>query len=151
MEAASSFFLPRLIGHSRAMHLVTTGAVYPADDKLLEGLFSEVLDSPDAVLPRALEIAEEIARNTSSVSWALMRDMMYRGMPTAEETHLLDSKLIFELFGSKDNNEGVKSFLEKREPKFTGNMYDDAPQSYPWFNLHETVYRARGKVDDSKL
>lgn len=63
MEAMSSFFLPRLIGMSRALHLVSTGATYQANDKLLDGLFSEVLDSPEEVLPKAIELAEEMAKN----------------------------------------------------------------------------------------
>jgi enoyl-CoA hydratase/carnithine racemase len=100
MEAMSSFFLPRLIGMSRALHLVSTGATYQADHKLLDGLFSEVLDSPEKVLPRAIEIAEEISQNCSTVSVALMKEMMYRNPGTAEGTHILDSKIMWELFGS---------------------------------------------------
>lgn len=151
MEAASSFFLPRLIGHSRAMHLVTTGLAYPANHKLLDGLFSEVLDTSAEVLPRALELAEDISKNVSSVSWALMRDLMYRGPDSAEGTHLLDSRLIYELFGSKDNTEGMKSFMEKRDPVFQANMYDDAPQTYPWWQATNIVYPGRGKLDGPKL
>lgn len=52
MEAASSFFLPRLIGFSRALHLTTTGATYRADAKLLDGLYSEILETPEAVMRR---------------------------------------------------------------------------------------------------
>lgn len=79
MEAVSSFFLPRLIGMSRAMHLTTTGAVYPAEHPLLSNLFSEVLPSPEATVARALEIADDITKNTSTISTKLMRDLMYRG------------------------------------------------------------------------
>jgi enoyl-CoA hydratase/carnithine racemase len=146
MEAASSFFLPRLVGHSRAMHLITTGATYSPAHRLMDGLFSEVLDSPDQVLPRAVELAEDIARNVSSVSWALMRDLLWRGKASSEETHLLDSRLIYEMFGSRDNTEGVKSFMEKRDPSFQGNMYDDAPQTYPWWSQTDIVYRPKGKL-----
>ena len=151
MEAASSYFLPRVIGYSRAMHLISTGAVYSPSHKLFEGLFSEVMDKPEQVLPRALEIAEDIAQNTSSVSFALMRDLMWRGPSSAEEAHLLDSRIIYELFGSKDNTEGVRSFIEKRPPKFVGNMNNDAPQTYPWWPAVDIVYRARGKLEGSKL
>ena len=52
MEAASSFFLPRLIGFSRALHLTTTGATYRADSNLLNGLYSEVLETPEVVITR---------------------------------------------------------------------------------------------------
>jgi enoyl-CoA hydratase/carnithine racemase len=66
MEAASSFFLPRLIGMSRSLHLVTTGSTYPASHKLMDGLFSELLDTPQQVLPRALELATEITENCAA-------------------------------------------------------------------------------------
>ncbi|KAF2401631.1 enoyl-CoA hydratase [Trichodelitschia bisporula] len=148
MEAASSYFLPRLIGRSRTMHLVTTGAVYPAEHKLLEGLFSEVLDSPEEVMRRAVEIATEYVDNCSGVSWALMRDMVWRGPGSAEEAHLLDSRVIHDLFGSKDNEEGVRSFMEKRPVKFTGKLEEDAPAVYPWWTPVDVVPRAKGVLDD---
>lgn len=66
------------------------------------------------MLPHALSLAAEIAQNTSTVSTHLMREMMYRNPGSAEGTHLLDSRVIYEMFGSRDNGEGVKSFLEKR-------------------------------------
>lgn len=105
MEAVSSFFLPKLIGTSRAVHLTTTGAVYPAEHPLFGTLFSETLPSPQATLSRALELADEVAKNTSTISTKLMRDLMYRAPTTAEEAHLLDSRVIYGLFGSKDNTE----------------------------------------------
>ena len=100
MEAASSYFLPRLIGHSRAMQAITTGSVYPAKDKVFDGLFSELLDRPEDVLPRALQVAEDVVKNTSVVSTYLMKEMMYRDAGTPEGQHLLDSRVIYELFGS---------------------------------------------------
>lgn len=133
MEASSSFFLPKLVGMSKAQHLVATGAVYPATDKLFDGLFSELLDTPEAVLPRALEIAKDIADNCSTVSVALMKEMMYRPYASPEEQHLLDSRLIFDLYKTPDLKEGVASFLEKRPVKFTGTLARDAPVHYPWW------------------
>jgi enoyl-CoA hydratase/carnithine racemase len=100
MEACSSYFLPRLVGHSRAMQAITTGATYLADDKVWDGLFSDLVDSPEGVLPRALEIAEDVVRNTSSVSTYLMKEMMFRDAGSPEGQHLLDSRVIYELFGS---------------------------------------------------
>jgi hypothetical protein len=132
MEACSSYFLPRLIGMSRAMHLITTGSVYPASHPLLTNLFSEVLPTPEATVARALELADEVGKNTSTVSTKLMRDLMYRGANSAEGAHLLDSRVIFGLFESKDNNEGVKNFF-KRPPNIQGKMPDDAPNAYPWW------------------
>jgi enoyl-CoA hydratase/carnithine racemase len=146
MEAASSFFLPKLVGLSRAMHLVTTGATYSPAHKLLDGLFSEVLDTPAQVLPRALDIARDIVDNTSSVSWAMMRDMMWRGPATAEAAHLLDSEVLFSLFQTPDNTEGVKSFVEKRPPKFVGQVERDAPSVWPWWTPVNTIYRGKAKL-----
>lgn len=100
MEACSSFFLPRLIGHSRAMQAVTTGSVYFAKDKVFDGLFSELLDKPEGVLPRALQVAEDVVKNTSVVSTYLMKELMYRDTGSAEGQHLLDSRILFELIGS---------------------------------------------------
>jgi enoyl-CoA hydratase/carnithine racemase len=146
MEAGSSYFLPKLIGLSRAMHLITTGATYSPAHKLMDGVFSEVLDTPEQVLPRALEIAEDLVQNCSTVSWALMRDLMWRGPSTAEETHLLDSQVIFSLFQTPDNTEGVKSFVEKRPPKFVGQVERDAPSMWPWWTPVNTVYRGKPKL-----
>ncbi|KAJ9646059.1 uncharacterized protein PV06_01901 [Exophiala oligosperma] len=133
MEACSSYFLPRLIGHSRALHLTTTGSVYPAEHPLFGTLFSETCPTPEATLSRALELADEVAKNTSTVSTKMMRDLMYRGPDSAEGAHLLDSKIIHGLFGSKDNVEGVESFLQKRQVNFTGQVPQDAPDGYPWW------------------
>lgn len=146
MEACSSFFLPRLVGWSRASHLVTTGATYPADHRLLENLFSETLDRAEDVLPRALEIAQDIATNTSAVSWSVMRDLMWRGPPSAEQTHLLDSRILFDLFVSKDNKEGIASFMEKRPVNFTGTMQNDAPAAWPWWDYIDTAPKIKPKM-----
>lgn len=126
---------------SKAVHLTTTGSTYPASHALLNDLFSETLDRPDAVLPRALEIADEIVKNTSSVSTYLMKDLMYRDAGSAEGQHLLDSRLIYEMFSSKDNKEGVDAFLQKRPVKFTGTMQRDAPAAWPWYQAADTGNR----------
>lgn len=151
MEACSSYFLPRLIGLSRAIHLCTTGSVYLADHPLLSTLFSEVLPTPEATLSRALELADDIAKNTSVISTKLMRDLMYRGADSAEGAHLLDSRVIHGMFGSKDTNEGVQSFFDKRPPRFTGNFPEDAPDAYPWWEETSIDYKAKVKRNRSKL
>lgn len=133
MEACSSFYLPRLIGTSKAVHLVTTGSVYPASHHLLSSLFSEVVP-PTEVLPRALSIAEEIAGNVSTVAARVMRDMIYRGPSSPEEAHLLESRVFYDLYNGKDSTEGVQSFLEKRAPSFESTMEKDAPSAWPWWD-----------------
>jgi enoyl-CoA hydratase/carnithine racemase len=153
LEACSSYFLPRLIGMSRALNLVTTGSVYRADHPLLQNLFSETLPSPEATVARALELADDIARTTSTVSTKLMRDLMYRGPDSAEATHLLDSRVIHSLFGSRDSNEGIQSFFEKRSPRFQGTMQDNAPEAYPWWDAMDVKINAQtaGKGSKAKL
>jgi len=151
MEACSSFFLPRLIGLSRAIHLCTTGAVYQATNPLFSQLFSEVLPTPEATVARAIELATEIALNTSVVSTKLMRDLMYRGADSAEGAHLLDSKIIHGLFGGKDNNEGIQSFFQKRAPNFQGKFPEDAPGAYPWWEQVNVDYKPIAGKGASKL
>ncbi|KAK7398383.1 hypothetical protein QQX98_012250 [Neonectria punicea] len=132
MEACSSFFLPRLVGTSKALHLTTTGAVYSATHRLFDDLFSEVV-APEEVLPTALKIAEEIAANVSGVASMVMKDMIYRGPGSPEEAHLLESTVFFDLFHGADSKEGVESFLKKRLPDFKATMESDAPVVYPWW------------------
>ena len=133
------------------MHLTTTGTVYPASHPLLANLFSEILPTPEATLTRALEIADDVAKNTSTISTKLMRDLMFRGPDSAEGAHLLDSKVIFGIFGNKDNDEGVKSFFEKRPPNFQGKMPDDAPSVWPWWEPVRVESSPQAAKPTSKL
>ena len=114
-EACSSWFLPRVVGINQAMEWVATGRVFEADEALRGGLVSEVLE-PDALLPRANELAREIADNTSGVSVALARQMMWTmlGANHPMEAHRLDSAAMTFMGARGDSREGVESFLEKR-------------------------------------
>lgn len=136
MEACSSFFLPRLLGAAKALHLVTVGGVYAATDPLVRDLFGEVVP-PEQVVGRAVEIAEEVAGNCSAVSVRVMRDMILRGADTPEGAHALESKVLYDLFRGRDFVEGVKSFKEKRLPRFEGNLEEDAPRVWPWWEWKE--------------
>ena len=147
-EACSSFFLPRLVGHGRALHLLTMGAVYRADDRLLEGLFGETVEVAERVVPRALELAEEVAGNVSLVGWEVGRDLLWRGPGSAEEAHLLESRVLYGLRRARDNEEGVRAFLEKRRPRFEGRIGRDAPEVWPWWAPVDT--RAPGKGGEAK-
>lgn len=97
MEACSSYFLPRLIGFSRAMQLVTTAKVYKAEDEILSGLWAGLGDDGEQVMRMAVGAAEDIVTNVSLVGWAMCKEMMWRGMQSAEEQHLLDSRVLAEL------------------------------------------------------
>ncbi|TGJ85127.1 hypothetical protein E0Z10_g3644 [Xylaria hypoxylon] len=133
LEACSTYFLPRILGSGRALTLITTGSVYPASDPAVRDLFAEIVP-PDRVIPRAVEIAQDIADKASGVAIRAMKDMLYKGAPaTPEEAWLLESGVFFDLFRGRDSMEGVRSFLEKREPKFDGVWEQDRPTSWPWW------------------
>src|SRR6187402_2271422 len=101
MESASSFFLPRMVGYSRATYLLTTGKTYPAESKYLDGIFSEIVAEPKDVLPRALELAQELVQEVSSMAAYLNRQLIWRNAASAEEAHLVDSPLLFDMFGGR--------------------------------------------------
>ncbi|KAF9872528.1 enoyl-CoA hydratase/isomerase [Colletotrichum karsti] len=134
LESCSAFFLPRLIGLSKASHLATTGDVYPVYDPLVSGLFSKLLPTPRETVEYALKLAQDIAENTSLVSTKMMRDMMVYCPPTPEDAHILDSRIFVQMAGTNDNIEGVKSFLEKRKPVFTDTVTRESMPFWPWWD-----------------
>ncbi|KAI1132706.1 enoyl-CoA hydratase/isomerase [Nemania abortiva] len=132
-EACSTYFLPRILGAGRALTLLTTGAVYSPANPAVRDLFAEILP-PERVVPRAVELAQEIADKTSGVAVRTMKDMLYKGAPaTPEEAFLLESRVFFDLFRGRDSVEGIKAFLEKREPKFDAVWERDRPSNWPWW------------------
>jgi enoyl-CoA hydratase/carnithine racemase len=133
-EACSSWFLPRLVGISQAMEWVATGRVFGAQEALAGGLVSRVVP-PDQLLPIARALAAEIAENTSAVSVALSRQLMWRmlGADHPMEAHKLDSRAIYAMGQSPDGYEGVTSFLEKRPARFSMKVSSDMPAFFPWW------------------
>jgi len=134
LEACSSWFLPRIVGISTAAEWVLTGRVFEAEEALARGLVSELL-APDDLMPRAREIAAEIARNTSTVSVALCRQLLWKmlGADHPMEAHKLESRCMFWAGAQADAAEGIISFLEKRPPKFTMKPGSQMPEFYPWW------------------
>jgi enoyl-CoA hydratase/carnithine racemase len=133
-EACSSWFLPRIVGIAKAAELVYTGRVFRAADEAGSGLFNYVLPK-EAVLPKALAIAREIAENTAPVSITLSKAMLWHGLGESDpqSAHLIDSRCFCWAGRQKDAYEGVQSFLEKRAPKFTLKVSRDLPDFYPWW------------------
>ena len=131
-EAASSWFLPRVVGISQALEWSFSGRVFDAQEALAGGLVRS-LHEPDALLPAARAIAAEIAENTAPVSVALTRQMMWRmlGADHPMRAHSADSRAILERGRSADTREGVMSFLEKRSAEYTDRVSTDLPDVFP--------------------
>lgn len=139
-EAASSFFLPRIVGISRALEWCYSGRVYPVADIVDSNLFRGVYPA-DELLPAAYAIAREIAEHSAPVSVALTRQMLWRGMEMSHpmDAHRLDSRAVLNRGRSADAKEGVNAFLEKRPATFKNAVSKDMPDFYPWWD--EPDYR----------
>jgi enoyl-CoA hydratase/carnithine racemase len=133
-EAASSWFLPRVVGIAQSMEWVATGRVFPASEALAGGLVRSV-HPPDELLPAARALADEIAANTAPISVALSRQMLWRmlGADDPMEAHKVDSRAIWERGRTPDAREGVLSFLEKRPARFPMKVSTDMPSFFPWW------------------
>ncbi|MFC5749469.1 enoyl-CoA hydratase-related protein [Actinomadura rugatobispora] len=131
-EAASSWFLPRLVGISQAMEWVATGRIFDAQEALEGGLVSRVYP-PDELLPAAYALAGEIAANTSAVSVAAIRRLMWSGLsaPSPWDAHRADSRLMAAMGAAPDADEGVTSFLQKRPAEFPMKVSKDLPAEVP--------------------
>jgi enoyl-CoA hydratase/carnithine racemase len=131
-EACSSWFLPRVVGISRAMEWAATGRVFSAQEAVDAGLVRSLHPRAE-LLDAAHVLAREIAENTAPVSVALARRMMWT-MLGAEHpmlAHRADSRGMFYRGQSADAAEGITSFLEKRPPNFTDRVSDGLPDIMP--------------------
>lgn len=133
-EACSSYFLPRLVGMGRASEWALTGRVFPASEALEAGLVNRVLP-PGELIPAARELATEIVANTSPVSVAITRHMLWKGLDAESPmaAHRVESKGIHSRGRSDDAREGVTSFLEKRPAEFPMKVSSDMPPWFPWW------------------
>ncbi|MGK2908246.1 MAG: crotonase/enoyl-CoA hydratase family protein [Sphingobium sp.] len=133
-ESASSWFLPRIVGITKALEWTLTGATFSANEALAAGLVGS-LHAPDDLLPAAQAIASEIALNTAPVSVALTRQLLWRslGMAHPMDAHRMESRGIFERARARDVGEGVRSFLDKRLPVFPERVSSDMPTFFPWW------------------
>jgi enoyl-CoA hydratase/carnithine racemase len=133
-EACSSYFLPRLVGISRALEWCYSGKVFNAEEALDGGLVRAIYPQAD-LMNKAREMAREIIDNTAPVSVTLTRQMMWRmlGADHPMEAHIVDSAAIFDRGQTDDAREGVMSFLEKRAPKYPEKVSTGLPNFWPWW------------------
>lgn len=131
-EAASSWFLPRIVGISTALEWTMAGRMVPAREALAAGLVRS-LHAPDALLDAALELAGELAMSGSRVAVSLTRQMMWRMLGAAHpmEAHRIDSRAIFARRSAPDTLEGIQAFLEKRPARYTERVSDGLPDIWP--------------------
>jgi enoyl-CoA hydratase/carnithine racemase len=131
-EAASNWFLPRVVGIAQAMEWVVTGRIFPAEEALAGGLVSRVVPRDD-LLDVARGIAAEIRDSTSSVSIAVARQMLWSSLsePSPWWAHERESLIMRDLKRGPDAAEGVASFLEKRLPSFPAKVSRDYPEHAP--------------------
>ena len=127
-DAHSHWTLPRIVGHARAAEILLTGKNFSGADAERWGLANEALDA-DQVLPRALEIAQDIAVNVAPVSVGISKRLLWRDPPpTRDEVLHLETRLHLHVMGAPDAREGVMAFLERRDPQWSMTLERDWPQ-----------------------
>lgn len=131
-EACSSWFLPRIVGISKAIEWVATGRVFSAEEALTDRLVRSV-HPPGALMEAARALAGEISEHAAPVSVALSRRLLWRMLGAAHPmaAHRADSRAMFVRGQSDDAREGVASFLEKRAPEFNDRVSDGLPELFP--------------------
>jgi len=141
LDGAATWFLPRLVGMGAASEWAYSGRVFSAQEAYDKRLVSELLE-PEDLLSRAREIAAGIADNSSAISVALCRQLMWKmlGADHPMEAHILETRALNWIYGEKDVLEGVASFLEKRPPKFPMKVSTNMPDFYPFWK--ERAFRA---------
>ena len=133
-DACSSWFLPKIVGISRALELTYSGRIIDAQEALQLNLVSSIHDS-EKLLSNALDITKKMVQNSAPVSISLTRQMLWRSLESSGpyDAHVIESKAIDSRGASEDAKEGVNSFLEKRPAEFKNKVSSDMPEFFPWW------------------
>lgn len=111
--------LSRFVGKSIARRMALSGDIVSAVKAQEWGLFADVVE-PEALLPTAIKLAQEIA-SRSPAAVALAKQAINQGFELEQSAGLeLEAKLFGATFKTKDHLEGIHAFIEKRPPQFTG-------------------------------
>ncbi|AFR48201.1 enoyl-CoA hydratase-related protein [Gordonia sp. KTR9] len=132
-DGASSWFLPKAVGLSRAIDWSISGRIFRADEALSSGLVQSAHPANE-VLDAARQIANSIAKQTAPVSVALTRQMLWQmsGASHPMTAHEIESAALTYTGASRDAAEGVTAFLDKRSPKWSMRPSDELPAWFPW-------------------
>ena len=133
-DACSSWFLPKIVGISKALDLTFSGRIIDSKEALDIALISSI-HKPENLINDAKKIAQELVEKSAPVSIAITRQMLWRsfGQAAPYEAHVIESKAIDSRGASDDANEGVNSFLEKRPARFKNLISSDMPDFFPWW------------------
>lgn len=133
-DACCAYFLPRIAGMATAMKWGMTGKVFTAQEAFDDGILTQVVE-PEEVMPTARALALDIAKNCAPVSVALVRQLMWRLQSANHpmDAHEIESMLFHWIGQQPDAAEGINSFLEKREPRYTMSVANGMPPFYPWW------------------
>jgi enoyl-CoA hydratase/carnithine racemase len=134
-EAASSWFLPRLVGISQALQWCYKGDVFGAEEAMAGGLV-QAIHKPEELIPAARALAKELTADSAPVSIAMTRQMLWRMMGANHpiEAHRMDSRAIWYRGRQEDAKEGIVSFLEKRPADYANKVSSDMPDLHQWFD-----------------
>lgn len=133
-DACSSWFLPKIVGISKALDLTFSGRIIDSKEALDIELISSI-HKPENLINDAKKIAQELVEKSAPVSIAVTRQMLWRsfGQAAPYEAHVIESKAIDSRGASDDAKEGVNSFLEKRPARFKNLISSDMPDFFPWW------------------
>ena len=137
-EGCSSWFLPRIVGISKALDWCYSGRIFKSEEALEAGLLRSIHE-PEDLMAEARKVAHQMVDNSSSISVTLTRHMLWKMLGASDpiEAHRIDTAGINATGTSADASEGINSFLEKRAPKFPGKVSKDLPKFFPWWDEPE--------------
>jgi enoyl-CoA hydratase/carnithine racemase len=128
----ATWFLPRLLGHSKANQLLLTGETLKPNTDPIRSLYHKILPTREEVFPAALAFAHDLAANTSQLSIAYTKGLLLHPGASVEENHVLDSRALRLVGTSADAVEGSTAFKERRPPRFPDTLSKNLSPWYPW-------------------
>lgn len=127
-EAASGYFLPKLVGHAKALEWLYTGRIFKAKEEEGSGLFQYFSADP---YEKARELATEMVLHTSPISRAFSRKLIYGMLNSSHpiDSHLIESRFLHWISDKEDVKEGIRAFKEKRQADFPMTV-DQLPEFF---------------------